>query len=195
MANSPTTPHELEPQEEWCIISGASRHYEVSTLGRLRRLLAKSGGCYKYLKGCVGLTGYISVSLGGGIGHIRVHKLVMLTFVGPRPEGMVTCHINGIPSDNRLCNLRYGTQKDNMRDMVAHGRDAARSPKGEMAGNAVLSTEIVHKISEMSSFKTQTEISRMLGLNISTVKALYAGKTWMHLGLVFHRKPIKPMLA
>lgn len=42
-----------------------------------------------------------------------VHKLVMLTFIGERPEGKVIDHINGIHTDNRLENLRYCTIYEN----------------------------------------------------------------------------------
>ena len=50
-----------------------------------------------------------------------VHHLVLLAFVGPKPGGMVTRHLNGDPGDNRLTNLVYGTQSENMYDKVAHG--------------------------------------------------------------------------
>lgn len=46
----------------------------------------------------------------------QVHILVMLAFVGPRPDGMQTRHRNGIPDDNRLENLIYGTPGENSRD-------------------------------------------------------------------------------
>lgn len=41
------------------------------------------------------------------------HELVMVTFVGPRPENMQIDHINRIPHDNRLENLRYVTISEN----------------------------------------------------------------------------------
>lgn len=47
--------------------------------------------------------------------------LVMLAFVGPRPDGLDVCHGNGNPADNRLENLRYGTRSENMRDALRHG--------------------------------------------------------------------------
>jgi hypothetical protein len=35
-----------------------------------------------------------------------VHHLVLEAFVGPRPEGLVCCHWDGDPGNNRLENLR-----------------------------------------------------------------------------------------
>lgn len=51
----------------------------------------------------------------------KVHQLVLEAFVGPRPEGMVTRHLNGDPSDNRLTNLAWGTHAENNADTVQHG--------------------------------------------------------------------------
>jgi hypothetical protein len=41
----------------------------------------------------------------------KVHILVMLAFVGPRPANLDTQHINGIGIDNWLGNLTYGTAR------------------------------------------------------------------------------------
>ena len=49
------------------------------------------------------------------------HQLVMLTFVGPCPNGMEVRHLNGIAGDNRLENLKYGTPKENSADAKRHG--------------------------------------------------------------------------
>ena len=53
----------------------------------------------------------------------RVHQLVLEAFVGPRPEGMLTRHIDGDRTNNALGNLAYGTASENMRDRVDHGND------------------------------------------------------------------------
>lgn len=50
-----------------------------------------------------------------------VHALVLEAFVAPRPDGMVCCHNNGDPADNRVENLRWGTASDNMQDSLKHG--------------------------------------------------------------------------
>src|SRR3954468_21881101 len=50
-----------------------------------------------------------------------VHHLVLEAFVGPRPPGLVCCHWDGDPSNNRLANLRWDTHQANMDDMLRHG--------------------------------------------------------------------------
>jgi hypothetical protein len=52
----------------------------------------------------------------------KIHALVLTTFVGPRPEGMYGCHIDGDPSNNHVSNLYWGTPTQNVHDMIRHGR-------------------------------------------------------------------------
>jgi hypothetical protein len=52
--------------------------------------------------------------------HAKVHHLVAVAFIGPRPTGMVICHNNGDSLDNRVENLRYDTQANNIADMHLH---------------------------------------------------------------------------
>jgi len=51
----------------------------------------------------------------------KVHTLVALAFIGPRPEGLEVRHLNGVPADNRRENLVYGTHAENMQDALRHG--------------------------------------------------------------------------
>ncbi len=50
-----------------------------------------------------------------------VHRLVLLAFKGPRPDGQYCRHLNGVPTDNRLANLAWGTKSENTFDKVGHG--------------------------------------------------------------------------
>lgn len=117
--------------ECWRPIPGYEGSYEVSDQGRVRSLdrYRTAGGSPYLTKGQIlaaTLSGhYYSVKLRapGQKGQTRrVHILVALAFLGPRPEGMDTCHNNGDKSDNRLSNLRYDSHAANAADMVAHGR-------------------------------------------------------------------------
>ncbi len=52
-----------------------------------------------------------------------IHQLLLTTYVGPRPEGAVACHIDGNKENNHISNLKWGTQRDNMLDRRRHGTD------------------------------------------------------------------------
>ncbi len=83
----------------------------------------------KMLKARPGNRGYPVVNLYNGRKYqmFTVHRLVLLAFVGTRPNGMAVRHLNGIKTDNRLSNLVYGTYSENNHDIVRHGRNANAS--------------------------------------------------------------------
>lgn len=56
--------------------------------------------------------GYPKVGLGHG-GIATVHKLIALTFIGPRPSGMDINHIDGDKENPAAANLEYCTRSDN----------------------------------------------------------------------------------
>lgn len=110
--------------ERWLPVVGFEGLYEVSDLGRVRslrtdRVLSTE---MNHLRG-----GYVRVkfSINRKWHRSLVHRLVLEAFVGPLPEGMVTRHLNGEPTDNRLENIVYGTQSENQHDAVRHGRNWA----------------------------------------------------------------------
>ena len=121
--------------EIWKDIPGYEGRYQASTDGRIRsvdRLVR--GKChytgkdfYRRMKGRIlrpgqfCKNGHVSVVLGHGAVGSPVHQLIMLTFVGPVPDGMEVLHINGDPTDNRLSNLRYGTRTENILDVYHQG--------------------------------------------------------------------------
>lgn len=49
------------------------------------------------------------------VGCPTCHTLVCTAFHGPRPDGFQCDHINGIPTDNRACNLQWVTPAENIR--------------------------------------------------------------------------------
>ncbi len=88
--------------------------YEVSDHGRVRNartLHVLSPGRGKYLQ----------VTLGNRAKNKYVHHLVLMAFVGPRPDGMECLHRNSDNYDNRLENLHWGTSSENKHDVVRNG--------------------------------------------------------------------------
>lgn len=87
----------------------------VNKYGSVLRIKEKDG---KYYIGDLSpkkdRSGYYKVSCTSRRGAITIHELVMLAFVGPRPNGMEIDHIDRNKNNNRLENLRYVTHKENM---------------------------------------------------------------------------------
>lgn len=120
--------------EEWRAIPGHEGLYEVSSIGRVRSLdrtiMRRSrhpgGAMYparlsgKVLKPRTNNKGYHYVALGAR-GEYTIHRMMLRAFVGPCPDGMVACHYNDVPADNRLENLRWDTKSANRFDSVRNG--------------------------------------------------------------------------
>lgn len=95
------------PGEEWKNFPLAPE-YQVSSLGRIKH---PKGGI---LPGTDN-RGYARVRV-GNLGQIPVHRMVLLTFDPIEHTEMFSVdHINGIRSDNRLINLRWVFQSENMK--------------------------------------------------------------------------------
>lgn len=80
-------------------------------------------GARKVLIGGKNKKGYRHVALSreGKRYTIDVHRLVLITFVGPAPDGMEACHNDGNNQNNTVGNLRWDTQEANYMDKVKHG--------------------------------------------------------------------------
>lgn len=125
--------------------------------------------------------GYRSVALPVGGGKLKshhVHRLVLLAFVGPLPEGQCTRHLNGVPGDDRLENLAYGTESQNQMDRVAHGT----SNRGERHGMAKADAGMVREIRKRySSGETPTQLAKSFPLSRRAIRDIAVGKRWGHI--------------
>ncbi len=110
--------------EEWRPAVGFQGVYSVSTLGNVRRDVGGKGARKGHiLKATIDGRGYRMVDLfvDGIRTKKKVHVLVAETFIGERPEGYETRHLDGNCLNNAVSNLTYGTKSDNMMDAVKHG--------------------------------------------------------------------------
>ncbi len=117
-------------EEEWRAAPGYEGAYEVSSLGRVRSLDRVINGRWGphvrrgvVLRAHTDKDGYKKVrpSLNNEARSVPVHHLVLLAFIGPRPEGHVALHKDGRPENNAASNLSWGTYSDNALDAVSHG--------------------------------------------------------------------------
>ncbi len=85
-------------------------------------------------------------------------------------------HRNGIPDDNRVENLYWGTHQQNMNDMVAHGN----SVRGERNHRAVLTERDVYLINRMSEYMKESEIAEVFATSKTAINFALSGRTWRY---------------
>jgi len=117
-------------KEEWRNVPGFPG-YKVSNHGRIASFMKIVGAEFgvgaeweiaekpqRQLKYYYNNRGYAEVNLRkeGETYHVRAAYIVMLAFVGPRPEGMEVCHNDSNKKNNRIDNLRYDTAQGNIND-------------------------------------------------------------------------------
>ena len=98
--------------EIWKSVLGFENIYEVSNLGRVRRIKAgRRTYVGKILKQSTKRAGYKFVLLVKNKKAYckHIHTLVMEAFNGKRPKNKEVDHINNVKSDNRIINLQYIT--------------------------------------------------------------------------------------
>jgi hypothetical protein len=78
----------------------------------------------RYTLGWLGKNGYYYVNIGRK--KYSVHRLIIETFIGPIPKGMVVDHINRITTDNRIENLRVVSYRENNINTIRHDRCVAK---------------------------------------------------------------------
>ena len=107
----------------------------------------------------------------------RVHILVLITFVGPCPDGMVCRHLDGKPTNNHVLNLAWGTPLENSADRILHGTDC----RGE---RVVISELKASDAIEIRRRRENGELVRVLssefGVSTYAIYAIAKRLTWNH---------------
>lgn len=173
--------------EQWKQISGFDR-YAISSYGRVKRLssitCAKAGHILKpaVRGGRGGWHGYLFVTLCGDDGKSNgvIHVLVAEAFIGQRPSGAVVNHKDGDRHNNRMENLEWVTQSQNVLHAYAAGLSDAR---GEANGQAKLTDEDVREMRRQATGQRgqYAMLSRKFGISPRQVSDIVKGKAWGHL--------------
>lgn len=179
-----------ESEEIWMAPSGFEGLYEVSNLGRLRRLMngkviisvfhSKSGNyLHTYLRKD-GIRHRISI-------HIEVAKLFV-----PNPDSKpFVNHLDGYKDNPRWDNLEWSTTQENN----IHARKIGlNNTKGQNNWNTKLTDEQVLFI--FNSKLNNVELGKMFGVEPTSCSGIKCGKSWSHLtGKEYKRSWINPDLA
>lgn len=167
--------------EIWKDIEGYEELYQVSNLGRVKRVTTG-----RILKSVKASNGYLSVSLYKD--NIQttntIHRLVAQSFI-PNPENKPEVnHIDEDKLNNMVSNLEWMTPKENLN----HG---TRNKRAGEALSKTLSIPIIAtnlKTGESREFYGARECGRQLGLNQSNITKVLKGRLKQTGGYTFKYK-------
>lgn len=155
---------------EWRDIEGYEGLYQVSDEGEVRVLGGRKGATDKRLqhlkvRGC----GYVYANLSkkGKASQIGVHRLVAKAFI-PNPENKPQVnHKNGIKTDNRVENLEWVTQEENMSHSHKIGLHDDDTKNRSIP---VIATDL--RTGETTEYPSAREAARHLNISQGTVSSI-----------------------
>jgi len=168
----------MQSLESWRPVAGWPE-YEVSSEGRLRSLFCSGGRRRRAPRVLVGgrdKDGYRKVVL--CFSNVRrcerICCLVAEAFLGPRPDGMVIRHLDGVNNHDAAANLAYGTQQENIADQERHGTRM----RGETHPHHILTEQDVLAI--RASEEPLRVLAGRYGVAECTISAVRTGRNWRH---------------
>ena len=168
-------------QEIWREIPGFEGYYSISDHGGVRaekrEVSGKLGSLRTLPQRPMNPTfnsGYLQISLRKNGQHLtrKIHTLVMLAFVGIKPEGMEVAHFDGVRTNNHLGNLRYDTRQGNVDDRARHGTNR----RGQESSRSALTEDQVLKIRLDS--RPQRTIAKEYGVGHNAIGQIHRGTSW-----------------
>lgn len=151
--------------EEWKDIEGYEGLYQVSNLGRVKRVTTG-----RILKPSKHTKGYYRVELykNGSQSKKLIHRLVAQVFI-PNPDNKSQVnHIDENKTNNLVSNLEWMTAKENLN----HGTRTDRSSKTRSV--SIIATNL--KTGKSTEFYGVSECARQLDLNRGNITSVLKGR-------------------
>lgn len=152
-------------EEVWKDIEGYEGLYQVSNLGRVKRVTTG-----RILKGGKDKDGYLQVTLckDSTKSTKKIHRLVAQAFVSNSENKPEINHIDEDKANNRVNNLEWSTRKENNN----HGTHNERMRRTQSI--PIISTNL--KTGECREFYGTNECGRQLNLNPGHINEVLKGK-------------------
>ncbi len=140
-------------------------------------------GKMRKLKSCNNGRGYPQVVLctNGKMKKCLVHRLILLTYVGPCPPNYEGDHRDANRQNSRRSNLHYVTHQQNIQFAIERngGVSWAQGEENGRAKLAELQIGLIHKL--LKDGWTNVAIAKKFGVDPSTISLIKLGKTWSHI--------------
>lgn len=166
--------------EVWEDLKGLEEFAQISTLGRIKN--KKTGHIYNlgyYSNGYEQLSMTINEKRYTAI----VHRLVAKQFIPNLENKPQVNHKNGIRDDNRVCNLEWCTQSENLKHSFRELNRERRDMKGEKNTRSILNEQQVLEIRRLyeKEGKTNLELSKIYNMNPPAIWKIIHRYTWKHI--------------
>lgn len=190
--------------EVWKPVIGYEGLYEVSNLGRIKRLSKNlyqiCGGTpckrilkKKILKNCFVTHGYIGIGLSKDKKRksFTIHRLVAIAFIQNPDNKPQINHKNFNKSDNRVENIEWVSAQENVNHAVKNGKmtGAINQPRGEKIGISKLTWKKVREIRRKykpgrskcsQDGYSMDKIAKEYGVAYNTINCILNMRTWIY---------------
>jgi len=164
--------------EEWRDVVEYEGIYEVSNLGRVRRVKSGCGTRIGRIAKGSASRGYMQVNLSKNMIQRRhsIHRLVATAFLGQCPDGKEVNHKDGIKKHNAVLNLEYVTRSENIVHAFRNGLNVAAH--GERQWKSKLTEDNVREVRRLLRKESQRSIARLFNVDQSTICSIATGGSW-----------------
>ncbi len=182
--------------EQWKPVPGYEDYYEISNLGRVRRIDPEKGTWFgRIITPIMGSGGYLSIRLAvnGVKKNCTLHRLLALVWIPGYEPGLQVNHKDCNKTNNSLDNLEWVTHPENMRHARANldwdsshtlgGRKgwSEGHARGERINTAKLTEDQVREIRSLSAAgMSNRKLAEQFGVNNSQISRIVNRKLWTH---------------
>jgi len=177
-------------KEIWLPVIGYENFYLVSDLGRVKSIRPRGnqgrpGGSFPRNKEGIlapgkNPDGYLQATLFDADAkrkRISISQLVLEAHKCKRPEGMIAGHKNAVRDDNRLSNLFWITEQQNIDQRTADGN----TKFGENHGRARLTEDQAKEIFQKKGVVTQEKLAEQYKVSPATIAMIHCKINWKHI--------------
>lgn len=165
--------------ETWKDIPGYEELYKISNHGKIKRLIGWKCRHERILKPGDNGRGHNWIYLYKNNRREKyyIHRLVLLIFTGPCPNGMEGCHNDGNPKNNFIVNLRWDTHRNNEQDKIRHGTSVCGS---QIKQSKLNNQDVINIRNRHINGECVIDIAKHYSVKIRAIYKILKRESWKH---------------